>query len=344
MSTYLDIFTLSASNNRIMQNRFRILLIGVSVVAASFLSLSQGAEAATQYRVLHFPRHYCVGQIILLEKPTPFTIRCQGIKIANAQGDISVPLGKPLKFVPSSAFFEHPECLLKLPPDAFECIELRFMSMADGEDNFSDKVIPFVHHLSGLKNIDFDKSETTDKGMAQLGAMPNAEFISFFDSQVTGASIKSLSGCKNLRNLRFGSTVVQNEDLRDLNKFARLERIGLARVNLSSKHLEYVAQCQGLKELEISYNGALNDDAVPFLLKLPKLVELNIDRSSISVAGLEKLGKLRLQSITLPKDFGDYTKDEQRRLRLAFPAVKLASVKRRIDSDTKTIFAPFTRH
>lgn len=344
MSTYLDIFTLSASNKRTMQRPFRIFLTTVTVVAALSWLQSKGAEAATQYRVLNFPRHYCAGQIILLEKPTPFKTRCKGIKIANAQGDVRVPVGKPLKFAPSSEFFEHPECLLKLPPDAFECIELRFMSMADGEDNFSDKVIPFVHHLSGLKNIDLDKSETTDKGMAQLGAMPNAEMISTFDSQVTGACIKSLVGCKNLRNLRFGSTVVQKEDLRDLSKFARLERLGLARVNLTAKHLEYVAQCQGLKELEISYNGALNDDAVPFLLKLPKLVELNVDRSNISIAGLEKLGKLRLQSITLPKDFGDYTKDEQRRLRLAFPAVKLVSVKRRVDSDTKTIFAPFTRH
>jgi len=345
LSTYLDIFTLSASNKRTMPKPFRITQMALSVLAAaSFFTCLNGVTAAPAYRVLHFPRHYSVGKIVLLDAPAPVITRCKGLRIANAQGDVRVPTGKSLKFEPSSEFFRHPECLLNLPPDAFDCIELRFMSMADGEDNFSDKVVPFLHRLSGLKSIDFDKSETTDKGIAKLGVMPNVYFISTFDSQVTGACIKSFLGCKNLRNLRLGSTVVQKDDLCDLNKFPKLERIGLTRVNLSLKHLEYVAQCKGLIEVDLSQNSTLDDDAVPILLKLPKLTELNVKHSNITVAGLQKLGKLRLASITLPKDFGDYTKDEQRRLRLAFPAAKLVSRKVSLDSETKTIFAPFTRH
>ncbi len=328
-----------------MQKRSLSTVVGVSVCLIVLLCTSESAcSAKAVERILHFPTNYSVGNLMALQQPPELYGTCQGIPVAKACGLVKLPPGKPIKFEPNSTFYQHPDCLLKLPPNAFDYIELRFLSMTDQEDSFSDRVIPLLGHISSLKGIDLDKSETTDRGLSQLAAMPELQSITACDSKVSGSCLHDLAGCKKLAALRLSNIQVNNESLGYLKNFPHLERLALVRVNLSLNGLERVSKCKGLSTLDIDYNNEIDDRAVPLLLKLPMLTILWIKGTKVSLQGLELLSKHGVTNISLPKPFHAYSLKEQQRIKKAFPGKTFDSDKSpTVDPFTRTMFAPMTR-
>lgn len=300
--------------------------------------------AKASLRVLEFPPNYSVGKLNQLQIPLELYGKGKGVPLAEARGLVKLPSAKLIKFEPSCSFYQHPQCLLKLPADAFDYVELRFLAMTDEENSWSDRMVPYLRHISGLKGIDLDGTEVTDKGLATMGTMPELISLSAGNGFITGRCLPALLGCKKLTELRFGGADVNNDSLRYLQNFPQLSHLGLTRVNLSVSGLEHVCKCRGLTDLDIDFNRDIDDKAVPFLLKLPKLQRLSVKQTKISVTALESLGRHGLVGIDLPKPFGEYAPSEQRRIRKAFPAIpfKIKAVEG-VDSYTNTMFGPMTR-
>ena len=216
--------------------------------------------------------------------------------------------------------------------------------MTDEESALSDPAVPFVRRISRLKGIDLDGSEVTDNGLAQLGAMPELQYLSAGNGFITGTCLRHLLGCKKLWGLRLGGAEVNNESLRYLQNFPCLTHLGVMNMNLSLSGLEHVSKCRGISSLDIDYNYQIDDKALPLLLKFPKLRTLSVKETKISLAALESLGKHGVIAIGLPKPFGDYTPSEQRRIKKAFPNhVFTAKAPGDVDSYHETMFAPVTR-
>ncbi|MBP6746012.1 hypothetical protein KA344_12325 [bacterium] len=319
-------------------------------VAASALLLvllcpaARLCSAKETVRVLEFPADYSVGRLVILKTGPESYGRCKGRALAEARGVVKVPTGKMIKFEPSAVFYRHPQCLLKLPADAFDFIELRFMAMTDEESALSDPAIPFVRRISRLKGIDLDGSEVTDKGLSQLGAMPELQYLSAGNGFISGSCLRDLLGCKKLGGLRLGGAEVNNESLRYLQNFPCLTHLGLMNMNLSLSGLEHVSKCREISNLDIDYNHKIDDKALPLLLKLTKMRTLSVKETKISLIALESLGQHGVIAIGLPKPFGDYTPSEQRRIKKAFPHhIFNAKTPGTVDSYHETMFAPVTR-
>jgi len=294
-------------------------------------------------RLLQFPADYSVGTLGLLEEIPGATAKGKVLPIGEARGLIRVPKDKFVKFQPGVRFFQHPECLLKLPPDGIDYIQLRYTAMADGDEKISDRLIPYVHHLSGLKGIDMDQSETTDVGLAKLGTMPELRALALSETLVTGKCLPQLVGCQKLESMRFGKAAIDNESLRYLKEFPNLAIVDLARTNLSLRGLEHVSRCSKVRTLDLNDNPKIDDRAIPLISKLSNLRNLQIKGTKISLAGVIQLSKIGLTKISLPHSFNDYSRAEQAEIRKAFPANKFKGHSTRVDSYTRTMFGPLSR-
>lgn len=328
-----------------MQKSFLTYAVAASALLIVLLcSLPTLCSAKYSERVLQFPANYSVGRLVVLRTGPESYGRCKGKLLAEARGLVKLPSDRLIKFEPSAVFYRHPQCLLKLPANAFDFIELRFMAMTDEESSLSDPTIPFVRRISGLKGIDIEGSEITDKGLSQLGAMPELQYLAAGNGFITGSCLPHLIGCKKLESLRFGSALVNNDDLRYLQNFPRLTQLGLTNVNLSLRGLEHVSKCGAINNLDIDANYQIDDRALPLLLKLTKLRTLSLKETKISLKALETLGKHGIISIGLPKPFASYVPGEQRRLVKAFPYYRFsAKPVGDLDSYNETMFAPVTR-
>lgn len=303
----------------------------------------KASERVPGERILHFPAEYAVGTILIVDEPLTYRRKPRGRSFATAQGDVRVPLGKSLKFHPSSAFFQHPDCLLKLPPDTFDYIKLQFMSMADNEDGLSDRAMPYIHHLSGLQSIDLDNSETTDAGLAKLGSMPALRALTMDSTMVKGPGLKQLKAPR-LIMLRVGRSQVDNESLSSLQQFPLLENLGMVHVGLDLKGLSHIAKCHNLHNLELGENR-IDDSAVPFLLQLKKLKSISVKQTGITIKGLERLARNGVEEVQLMRPLKNYSKSDQLAIRKAFPRERFNGVDRQKSSEeyNRFMYAPLSR-
>ena len=297
-------------------------LVSVAVSLCALTSRSNLTLAASSEKTLNFPFSQSVGWIIDVPQDPGLECNIHGNRLCKAQGTVKVSRSKHLKFEPNSHFFEQPECLLKLPSDAFDYIELRFLSMADNEENISDKVITYVTHLRGLKAVSLDKSETTDAAAAKLATLPNLISLSATDSLVRGKCLNELRKCKSISFLRFGNGEIDHNSLQYLAQFPNLKRLSLRRAGLQKADIEQVCKCTKLINLAISQNHGVDDSCVALVTRLKNLTDLELADTAVSIAGLEKLSVLKNLNISLPKPMAAYSPRERIRFKQLFPHSK----------------------
>lgn len=308
-----------------MRSHLSLLAALVSVVAASLCALTSRSNltlAASSEKTLNFPVSQSVGWLIDVPQDPGLECNIHGNRLCKAQGTVKVSRSKHLKFEPNSHFFEQPECLLKLPSDAFDYIELRFLSMADNEENISDKVITYVTHLKGLKAVSLDKSETTDAAAAKLALLPNLISLSATDSLVRGKCLNELRKCKSISFLRFGNGEIDHNSLQYLAQFPNLKRLSLRRAGLQKADIEQVCKCTKLINLAISQNHGVDDSCVALVTRLKNLTDLELADTAVSIAGLEKLSVLKNLNVSLPKPMAAYSPRERVRFKQLFPHSK----------------------
>lgn len=297
-------------------------LVSVTVSLCGLASSGDAALATGNEKTLNFPASQSVGWLIDIAQDPGLECNIHGKRLCKAQGTVKVSRSKRLKFEPNSHFFEQPECLLKLPSDAFDYIELRFLSMADNEENISDKVIPYVTHLTGLKAVSLDKSETTDAAAAKLAILPNLTSLSTTDSLVTGKCLEQLKKCKSISFLRFGNSKIDHNSLQYLAQLPNLKRLSLRKTGLKKADIEQVCKCTNLINLAISQNPGVDDSCVALVTKLKNLTDLELADTAVSIAGLEKLSVLKNLNVSLPKPMAAYSPRERIRFKQLFPHSK----------------------
>lgn len=293
-----------------------------AAVSLCALSSSSVTLAASSEKTLNFPASQSVGWIIDVPQDPGLECNIHGNRLCKAQGTVKVSRSKHLKFEPNSHFFEQPQCLLKLPSDAFDYIELRFLSMADNEENISDNVINYLTHLKGLRAVSLDKSETTDRAAAKLATLPNLTSLSATDSLVKGQCLAELSKCKSIMFLRFGNSAIDHNSLQYLARFPNLKRLSLRRAGLKKADIEQVSKCTKLVNLAISQNPCVDDSCVALVTKLKNLTDLELADTAVTSAGLEKLSVLKNLNVSLPKPMAAYSRKELIRLKQLFPKSK----------------------
>ncbi|MBC7999867.1 MAG: hypothetical protein IAF58_18070 [Leptolyngbya sp.] len=251
-----------------------------------------------------------------------------------------IPPNTLILFEADGKFFQHPECLLKLPADAFDFIRLKFTSLDANEEAMSDNAMRFVKHLSKLRTVSFDQSDTTDRGVSLLAGFEKLEAISCGDTLVTGKCLSDLLTCRNLKFIRISAVQIANEELRHLKKLP-LKRLSLGRCVLKPSGLKHVSQCSGLENLDIGHNPDINDTCVPHIMKMKELKELTVADTKISFKGMMQLSHQKIARITFPGSRSQYTSSQLKSISKAFPHVDfMENSPERVDADYQQLFSP----
>ncbi|MBU6452140.1 MAG: hypothetical protein KGS72_10205 [Cyanobacteria bacterium REEB67] len=301
-------------------------------------------EPNSAARTLIFPSDLSLGFLHLEPRANRAEggTRGKGMSV-QARGKITVPKNTFVTFEANKEFFKNPALIGKFPANAFDSIILRMFSMDDAEDEYCDRAMPAISHLTGLLELNIDRSEVTDTGLKKIAGLTNLQHISAFLTPVRGEFLKDTTTLKKLRILELDSIGLKEDYLQHLPQYPDLVSLHLGHSHLSDKGLTYIAKCPKVEELDIGKNPAIDDQGLASLKNSKALRYLNIFDSAATPKGILALKGLKLKSIILPGKA--YPEPVMAQLKTAFPEARITArwTKGKIDDDTKTIFSPMTR-
>ena len=102
-------------------------------------------RANPSQRVLNFPNDFSLGLLTIAQDPLR-----QALRQIPAKGTVIVPRGSFVTFVPTARFYENPTILQDFPADAFDRIEVTFLSMDDREDMLCDNAVRAIANFTEL--------------------------------------------------------------------------------------------------------------------------------------------------------------------------------------------------
>ncbi|MBS1999045.1 MAG: hypothetical protein JSS86_22115, partial [Cyanobacteria bacterium SZAS LIN-2] len=232
-------------------------------------------SAERKQRVLHFPE-YSLGEIVISALPDDFEHAVRGA----AKGTIVVPAGKYCTFVPAHRFFLNPSIIKTFPPDAFECVWLSALSLADEEDGLCDRALAQIGHLKGLIELNLDKSDATDAGLVHASELPELQKITGFQATIRGACLAHFGGLKKLHYLRLPSSWMQDENLKYAATLPNLTALSLAHAGVSDKGVKKLVGCNHLLSLDLADSPKVTDESVKAIAAIKSLRYLNLDGTS----------------------------------------------------------------
>ncbi len=298
-------------------------------------------------RTLIFPDKQSVGTLTLYNDPRQESRNSTQFTTLKCQGVVKIPAGKFIVYRPNDRFFTDPNSLAKIQADGIDCIRLKFYAMTDSEDGGGDKALAYLSHLTGLKYLDLDRAEVSDKGVRQLKTLKNMEQISAFGTMITGSCFKDLSTMSKLKVLNLQNNHILPESIKQIPvSFPALQVLNLGHTVLTDKALAPVAKCSQLEQLEISANPGITDGAIPHLMALKKLKRLDLESTAITSKGLLKLAALKDLKVVVA-DASSVNTSEAALLKKQMPGVIMRLVMKRNrnedNEEIKSIFAPMSR-
>lgn len=335
-----------------------LTLAGGTTVLAKIQLPFDGFSYCDHPRLLNFALNQSAGNLFMRKKPANNNAKKEvdgrdifkvmehsgGESLVGlAQGPVKIPANTFVTLKLGTNFFQKPDLLSKLPPDAIDCLIVSMISMDDSEDKLCDDSLGHLNNLTGLQAILVDRSDVTDEGLSKLAKLVNITYISAFLTNIHGSSLKDLSNLKKMRFMSFHSTPLDGKNLVYLANFPQLELLDVTRTGIDSNSVKHLVKCPNLVSLDISDNARINDSAVPYLATLKKLKHLNIGNTAITFNGVKGLKGLTPNYLALPRSIA---KSQFPAIQAIFPGTTLAiqgDGNKKVDDETGTIFGVMSR-
>jgi hypothetical protein len=257
-----------------------------------------------------------------------------------ARGKVVVAAGCYTFLEAAHDFFVHPEYISTLAPDALDSIKLTHLVLEGSEEGEVEKCLPFLAHLTGLREVMMDRSDCGDGAIARLAVLPNLQHISLYSTRIDGSCLRQLSSIKSLVILSLAQNKIKEESLQYLSGMPNLLMLTAPGCQLTDAGVANVSNCRRLDFLDISSNPKLSDGCVPYLRSLKKLHTLLINDTKISLSSLLQLkGAPLLRIITSVQP---QSEQDLKALKKAFPGVQVAQItkSKKVDPEAYTYFAP----
>jgi|JI8StandDraft_1071087.scaffolds.fasta_scaffold00831_4 hypothetical protein len=307
--------------------------------SAAYSKANDAKIQAASKRTLHFPKAVALGVINLGNETMLFGSPVQNHAVAGAMGDVtvSVPAGQRVIFEANRRVFENPKYLDQISPVGIDGLKLGMISLADREDDMCDAALAHVVHFQGLTEVNVDRSEATDTGLAKLKDVPSLVVISCFLSSIDGRCFKELSTLPALRGLLASYCQLKPENLKYLGQFPKLQVLNLDWTHLDAAGARYLGNCRQLEDLSVKGNVRFNDSCLDYIQSLKNLKRLDLRGTSVSIAGVRKLKGIEFRQLFLPSAM----KENLVQLRRIFPRVAvLTEAEKTVDKQEKMLFAP----
>ena len=180
----------------------------------------------------------------------------------------------------------------------------------------NNSVLPHVAGLQNLKHLNLSETFINDEGFAVLAPLTSLEEVNVSATDVNGTFLEHLgsSGAKaKLTKIQAGRSNFGYQGFVFLKQFPSLTELyasgvsatdasmeGLQRMNslavlelegnkITDLGIPQIAKCGGLRELSLQDNGGVTDRSLRQLARIKKLEKLNLNGTSCTVAGVQKL-------------------------------------------------------
>lgn len=306
----------------------------------------------TRRRELIFPAGESAGGIAIFDKPM-YAYRQQEAKSFKAQGRVTVQENKWCIFYPNHNFYANPHMLDKLPPDAFDGIEVRFASMTNEEEGLSNKALPYLTRFKSIRVVDADKSEMKDQAVVALKDLPNLEILMLFANELDGSFLKSMTGLKKLKMLAMNNNGLDTRNLKYLTNVPSVATLDVGHMRLRPVDAEPVFKMPNLTSLSISSNPDIDDTVVPKMMAMKTLKWVDLRRTHISSAAIKKMTKERPDMHLILSLSSKDQEEQERQLQEKLAKTSNKAVKEKLkaraeaskksDEEIETIFGPMSR-
>lgn len=305
------------------------------ITALALLVSWQAAEAAPynpdQQIVLDFPNRYLYGWVGHVDWQTDkLAKKLKWSEQTSARGRVTIKQGRGLIFEGTGSTCLHPEVLDKLPADAF-------INMVFDNTELDDIGAAHLSRFKMLERLSLEQTEVTDKIIDLAAGLPRLKLLFISRTAVKGKNLHKLSALKELQFLRMSNNQLAEGAVAGLKDAKQLKRLDLRRCAVKDADILALSGLTELLSLELADNRDVTDRALQPIKAMKKLRWLDISGTKITARALVKAKLPSLFRINFLQ--GQYSQDEIKALRLAYPGVQLNIIDLTERADP-TIFAP----
>ncbi|HQR06812.1 MAG TPA: hypothetical protein PLN21_08325 [Gemmatales bacterium] len=189
--------------------------------------------------------------------------------------------------------------------------------------NFSkDDDLKQIAKIRSLRTLYLNRNkEMTDRGIRELAALKQLEWLDLSGTGVTDAGMKELAALKELSWINLSGTSVTDVTAAQLRSLNKLSHVDLAYTGVSQDGLREVAKIKGMKSLDMSgteargnkdlgtskmrelrlNNTSMTDEDLKAIPNLKEIKHLNLSGTKITDKGLESLAGLNLDILEIPE-------------------------------------------
>jgi len=271
--------------------------------AAPQASKTAGAGA----NVLQFPSNYSLGELYLV-KPDA------GSGLSDPPCTTHSPARGPMRFPPGTKLLlkvrfegaQHLADLDKLAPDSLYGINLKRLE-------FTDDDLKHIGRLTGLRHLELEGTDTSDKGVINFETLKNLQFLGIDKTMISGAALKSIGKHTALVNLVIGHNSLDDESYKYLIGLKNIVNLQVDFVHMSDKAVDYIKKIPSIRVLKICGNNRITDAAIA-KLQASKIEMINAQQTGVGPDSLAYFSKMpRLQALKLEaKNFSPAQKKQFR--------------------------------
>ena len=261
-----------------------------------------GASDTVGPRVLNFPEGYSMGSITI-----------SGDRM-EAKGRIEVPEGAQVSLSINEAGAADLSPLAAFGANDIDRIFLVGTSVQDDQ-------LAHISGLTGLRELDIERTPIGDAGMAHLADMVNMEVLCVDGTYVGDGGMAYLDNMTQMRDLELNRSRVTDEGLYYIRNLTHINRLDMWMLDISDEGMRHISGLVNLHELGIE-DTLVTDAGLRYLEGMPHLDGINLENNDITDAGLASLAKIpNLIRISLADT---YISDGGMALLAQFPQLQMA--------------------
>lgn len=260
-------------------------------------------------KVLRFPVEYSLGEIYVQDDSdlqnalwfNPFNDLACWDMLSPAIGNVYIPAGKRVKLVVNQEAWQKPELLIPLQGlDPNDLYALDLSQARPPARPATDRCIPYILHLTGLRQLDLTDTAITQMGLKKLSVMKHLArmvvpknltsgglgmlvqmksltSIRLRQNRIADSAFALLTELPNLKELHLFGDYLTDEGLACLPQLTHLEflLLGSGKEAFSTKGYSSIAQIPNLRTLWIDSHDC-SDEKLALLARHPKLTGLNL--------------------------------------------------------------------
>jgi len=280
-----------------------ITLIGIATSVVSGIQPSIAAPATPRGNIedtvtLEFPANRSMGKLFRLDLKYPAGPRRVGHYV-EARGRVTVPASCKLMLELSYAGTEDLSPLTQIKTDSLYSID------AGHVDNFNDKGLDVISHLTSVKTLTVDDTDITDKGMHSIGQMTQLIALSMQQLTLSASGIAEIQHLKNLQRLRMVLVHLDETSAKNLSGLVNLTYLNVSHCSVTSEMLQNLKSMQNMITLHLQNNKKITDKGLIYLNSMSHLTVLDLQDTSVTAAcgkSLKGLGHLAELAVSLPTE------------------------------------------